>query len=137
MPRHSLMIAAVFTLSLVGCGGKRAADETIPQEEVDRKNPVAADAASIAAGKQAYDATDCAICHGKEGEGKGPVSRDVPMNLHDWRKPDWTGKFTDGELSYIILKGKGRMPKYSDRETPDQVWQIVNYIRSMPGGAAH
>jgi mono/diheme cytochrome c family protein len=57
------------------------------------------------------------------------------MNLHDWRRPESVSHFTDGELAYLILKGKGRMPAYAGRENPEQVWQIVNYIRSMPASA--
>jgi mono/diheme cytochrome c family protein len=86
---------------------------------------------------QLYGDTDCALCHGKEGNGKGVEAKDISMNLHDWRKHGSLDKFTDGELSYVIAKGKGRMPKYSDRETAEQIWQMVIYIRSIPGGGVH
>ena len=70
---------------------------------------------------------------GKDGEGKGVLAKDVSMNTHDWRRPASLEHFTDGELFYIIEKGKGRMPGYSGRETPEQVWQIIDYIHSMAG----
>jgi hypothetical protein len=35
------------------------------------------------------------------------------------------------EVSELILRGKGRMPEYDGRETPEQVSQIFNSIRSM------
>jgi mono/diheme cytochrome c family protein len=101
---------------------------------VDRKNPIESNPASIAEGKRLYGATDCALCHGKDGDGKGVEAKDINMNLHDWRKPESLAHFTDGELSYLILKGKGRMPAYDGRETPEQVWQIIDYMRSMPTG---
>ena len=135
MRKRIAAIGAFLCLMLAGCGGKPPAEMKIPQEEIDRKNPIASDPASIALGKQLYEATDCALCHGKDGAGRGVLAKDINMNTHDWRKADWLSKFTDGELSYLILKGKGRMPKYDGRETPEQVWQIVNYIRSMPGSA--
>jgi mono/diheme cytochrome c family protein len=59
------------------------------------------------------------------------LAKDINMNLHDWRKPESLLHFTDGELSYLILKGKGRMPAYDGKENPEQVWQIINYVRSM------
>jgi mono/diheme cytochrome c family protein len=121
-------------LGLTGCKPKSAADTKIPQEEVDRKNPIESNAASIAEGKRLYGATDCALCHGKEGDGRGVEAKDVNMNLHDWRRPEALAHFTDGELSYLILKGKGRMPAYDGRETPEQIWQIIDYLRSMPTG---
>ena len=137
MARRAAVLCTLLCCGLFGCKGKPAAETKIPQEEVDRKNPIELNPASIAEGKRLYGATDCALCHGKDGAGKGVLAKDVSMNLHDWRKPESLTHFTDGELSYLILKGKGRIPAYDGRETPEQVWQIVNYIRSMPasGGA--
>ena len=134
MARRAGILCALLCCGLFGCKGKSAAETKIPQEEVDRKNPVESNPASISEGLRLYGATDCALCHGKLGDGKGVLAKDINMNVHDWRKPESLAHFTDGELSYLILKGKGRMPAYSGRETPDQVWQIVNYLRSMSAG---
>lgn len=135
MRKRSVLLCALLCGGLIGCRPKSAADTKIPQEEADRKNPIASTPASIAEGKRLYGATDCALCHGKDGDGKGVEAKDINMNLHDWRKPESLANFTDGELSYLILKGKGRMPAYDGRESPEQVWQIVNYLRSMsPNG---
>jgi len=137
MAMRASMLCALLCCGLFGCKGKSTADTKIPQEEVDRKNPIESNPASIAEGQRLYGVTDCALCHGKSGDGKGVLAKDINMNLHDWRQPESLAHFTDGELSYLILKGKGRMPAYSGRETPDHVWQIVNYIRSMfASGAA-
>ncbi len=135
MVRRVAVVCALLCCGVWGCSGKPAAQTKVPQEEVDRKNPVESTPASIEAGKTLYGATDCALCHGKDGDGKGLMAKDVNMNVHDWRKPENLAHFTDGELAYLILKGKGRMPSYDGRETPEQVWQIVNYIRSMPVAA--
>lgn len=132
MARRWAILCALSCLGLLGCKAKSAAVSKIPQEEVDRKNPIESNPASIAEGKRLYGATDCALCHGKDGDGKGVLAKDINMNVHNWRKPESLAHFTDGELSYLIRKGKGRMPAYDGRESPEQVWQIVNYIRSMP-----
>jgi mono/diheme cytochrome c family protein len=125
------ILCTLLCWGLFGCKVKLAAEAKIPQEEVDRKNPIESNLASIAEGKRLYGATDCALCHGKDGDGKGVEAKDINMNLHDWRKPESLAHFTDGELSFLILKGKGRMPAYDGRETPDEIWGIINYIRSM------
>ncbi len=135
MARRLAGLCAVLCCVAIGCGGKPAVQTAIPQEDVDRKNPVESTPASIEEGQRLYGATDCTLCHGKDGNGKGLEARDINMNVHDWRKPENLTKFTDGQLSYLILKGKGRMPAYDGRETPEQVWQIVNYIRSIPVAA--
>jgi mono/diheme cytochrome c family protein len=124
-------VCALLCWELIGCKAKSAADTKIPQEEVDRKNSIESNPASIAEGKRLYGATDCALCHGKDGDGKGVLAKDINMNLHDWRKPESLVHFTDGELSYLILKGRGRMPAYDGKETPEQAWGIIDYIRSM------
>jgi len=134
MTRRRAILCALLCCGLIGCKPKSAVETKIPQEEVDRKNPVESNPASIAEGKRLYGATDCALCHGKDGDGKGVEAKDINMNLHDWRKPESLAHFTDGELSYLILKGKGRMPAYDGRETPEQAWQIIDYMRSMPAG---
>jgi mono/diheme cytochrome c family protein len=136
MRRRAVMVCALLSCGFAGCKGKPATETKIPQEEVDRKNPVESNTASIEEGKQLYGATDCALCHGKDGQGKGVLAKDIRMNTHDWRKAESLAKFTDGELSYLILKGKGRMPAYEGRQNPDQVWKMVNFIRSMPSGGA-
>jgi mono/diheme cytochrome c family protein len=130
------ILVALVCWGLVGCKTKSAAETKIPQEEVDRKNPIESNPVSIADGKRLYGATDCALCHGKDGDGKGVLAKDINMNLHDWRKPESLAHLTDGELSYLILKGKGRMPAYDGRETPEQVWGMINYIRSMSTSGA-
>src|ERR1700688_360651 len=131
MAGRMVILCALLCGGLIGCKTKSSAETKIPQAEVDRKNPVESNPASIAEGQRLYGATDCALCHGKLGDGKGVLAKDINMNLHDWRKPESLAHFTDGELSYLILKGKGRMPAYTARETPEQVWGMINYIRSM------
>ena len=137
MGMRNVALCALLCLSLAGCQSQPKVETKIPQEEVDRKNPLESNAATIAAGLQAYGDTDCALCHGKDGGGKGVQAKDISMSMHDWRKAGSLDKFTDGELNYLIAKGKGHMPKYEGRETPEQIWQMVVYIRSLPGSGAH
>ena len=135
MARRMAALCAILCCGLAGCKGKSGVENKIPQEEVDRKNPIESNPTSVREGKRLYGATDCALCHGKDGDGKGVLAKDINMNLHDWRKPESVAHFTDGEFAYLILKGKGRMPSYDGRQNPEQVWEIVNYIRSMPASA--
>jgi mono/diheme cytochrome c family protein len=137
MGKRNVVMCAVLCLGLIGCKSKPKVETKIPQEELDRKNPLASDPGAIAQGMKVYGETDCALCHGKNGDGKGVEAKDISMNVQDWRKPGSLDKFTDGELSYLITKGKGRMPKYEVRNSPEEIWQMVAYIRSLPGSAAH
>ena len=127
------VVCLLLCAGLAGCRGKSAADAPIPQEEVNRKNPVESSPSSIAEGKRSYDLADCALCHGKQGDGKGVLAKDINMNIRNWQDPAALTRLTDGELFYIIVKGKGRMPGYENRKTSQQIWQMVVYLRSIPG----
>lgn len=102
----------------------------IPAEAAKQSNPVKPTPASIALGRKLYG-YDCAMCHGPDGNGKGDLAQEIKLALRDFRDPSALKDRTDGELYYIILNGKGEMPKGSDREKPEDVWNLVNYIRSV------
>ena len=106
------------------------AEFKIPPEEAKRQNPVQPTPSSIADGKRLYG-FDCAMCHGREGDGKGDLAESMALKLRDYREPTALKDLTDGELFYIIAKGKGKMPGDEDRMKPDQIWHMVNYIRSL------
>lgn len=107
-----------------------SAQYTIPVDAVKKANPVKATAESIARGKKLYG-YDCAMCHGKDGYGKGDVAQDMKLKISDFSDPAALKERTDGELFYIIKNGKGQMPPEGDRVKPDAVWDLVNYIRSF------
>ena len=107
----------------------KPAESKVPPEEAKRANPLKPDAASIAQGKKLYK-FDCEMCHGPEGNGKGDLADSMQLKLRDYRTEDALKELTDGEIYYIILKGRGKMPD-DERLKPDQVWNIVNYLRSL------
>jgi mono/diheme cytochrome c family protein len=96
------------------------------------KNPVEANAASIAAGQKLYG-DQCAGCHGDTGLGDGSMGADLtpkPSNLAD---ADWKHGATDGEMFTVIrdgVKGSG-MKGYKSKLTTRQLWELVNYVRSI------
>jgi mono/diheme cytochrome c family protein len=93
--------------------------------------------ASLAQGKKTYG-FDCALCHGKDGDGKGDLAGDMKVKLFDYHDPAALKDYTDGDLFYIIKNGKGEMTGEGDRLKTDEIWNMVNYIRSLSkkGGAA-
>jgi mono/diheme cytochrome c family protein len=106
------------------------AEYKIPPEAVKEPNPVKPTAESIERGKRRWS-YDCAMCHGADGSGKGDLAADMKLQLADYRDPKSLKDRTDGELFYIIKNGKGQMPDEGGRAKPDQIWDLVNYIRSL------
>jgi len=94
------------------------------------KNPVAATAESVAAGKKTYG-LDCAMCHGSGGAGDGDLASSMSLSLKDLRDPATVKDKSDKELYELIDKGKGKMLGEEGRLRPEQVWNVVNYVRSL------
>jgi mono/diheme cytochrome c family protein len=107
-----------------------AAEYKIPPEAAKQVNPVKPTVSSLAQGKKTYG-FDCAMCHGKVGDGKGDLAVDMQLKLVDYRDPAALKDRTDGELFYIIKNGKDQMPSEGERAKPEEIWNLVNYVRSL------
>lgn len=125
------IICALLCLGFVGCQSNPGAGFKVPSEEASRTNPLGNNSDSIDKGKLLYHSSDCAMCHGKDGNGRGVSAKDIRMNTHDWRDPHALKDFSDGDLFYILNKGKGQMPGYERRQTTEQSWRMVSYVRSL------
>ena len=101
----------------------------IPPEAAKEVNPVKPTPESVARGKKQFK-YDCAMCHGADGSGKGDIA-DFKVQPADYRDAKSLKDKTDGELFYIIKNGKGEMPAEGDRAQANQVWDMVNYVRSL------
>ena len=70
----------------------------------------------------------CAICHGADGKADTPVGK--KMGTHDFASPD-VQKMSDDELTAVIADGKDKMPSYKKSLKPEQIKEVVDYIRSL------
>ena len=103
---------------------RRASRKGIPPRPLDAK-------ASVDNGGTHYG-LDCSICHGTDGHAQAPLGR--------WMYPrpaDLTSKqvqsYSDQELFWIIQNGIRftGMPAFGKVETPDHIWDMVNYVRTL------
>ena len=99
-------------------------------EDVAKKNPVAPTPEGLAEVRKLFG-YNCAMCHGKTGDGKGDLVADMKLELRDWRNPASLEKITDGELFWVISNGKGKMPGEGDRTKERVRWNFVNLVRSF------
>ena len=106
------------------------AELTIPPEAAQKPNPVKPTPAVLATAKKTWG-IDCAMCHGADGSGNGDLAGDMKLKLLDYRDPDALKNMTDGELYYVIEKGKGQMTGEGDRTKPAEIWGLVDYVRSL------
>jgi len=108
-----------------------SAEPKMTPEDVAKKNPVPATPEGRAEARKIYG-YDCAMCHGKEGDGKGDLAQDMKLELHDWRDPSTIEKMTDGELFWVVSYGRGKMVGGEVDRSPEKLrWNLVNLIRSF------
>ncbi len=101
----------------------------VPKEYKKMKNPVKADTISIKAGKLLYE-KHCASCHGKSGLGNGIVALNLETFPGDMTGDDYQSQ-TDGEQFYKTKFGRGEMPKYENKIADEDIWHMVNYMRTF------
>jgi hypothetical protein len=91
-------------------------------------NPAKPTAESLAQGKKYYG-YDCAMWHGSNGNGKGEVDngRQDP-GFHEFVE---SARQVAGELFCALKTGKGHIPLENIRITPNELWNLVNYVRSL------
>lgn len=108
----------------------RASRHGIPARPATTKN-------SISAGGEHYG-LDCSVCHSDDGHGQTPAG--------EWMYPrasDLTSKrvqsYSDQELFWIIRNGirLSGMPAFGEVETPDHIWDLVSYVRTLPDNSQH
>jgi mono/diheme cytochrome c family protein len=102
------------------------------------KNPVAPDAASIAAGKSVYE-KHCTECHGDSGKGDGSMADEYTPKPADLTDAEWKHGSSDGEIFVVIRDGVKNtgMKAFGKKLTTRQIWDVVNYLRSIGPAKSH
>jgi mono/diheme cytochrome c family protein len=107
-----------------------AAEEPAPLDPEKLKNPLPFTRASIAQGRNFYLRTTCQECHDLDGRALSGSDMAEAADLTDPRS--WLWGATDGHIFVAIRQGtKGQMPGFKEKLKDDQIWHLVNYIRSI------
>jgi mono/diheme cytochrome c family protein len=72
--------------------------------------------------------TNCAMCHAADGSGNSPSGK--ALKAKDLRS-DEVQKKSDAELIDGISKGQGKMPAFGKKLKPEQIQQLVSYVRQL------
>ena len=142
MKRFLLLLGAVLLAGLGASWARQNAqdnsdkskaatdDYKISPADAARVNPVKSSPEGLAEARKVYG-YDCDMCHGAKGDGKGDVVESMKLTMRDWRDPATLANMTDGEIFYIITKGKGKMMAEGDRVPEKLRWNLVNLVRAM------
>ena len=84
-------------------------------------------AAAISKGQQLYMWMNCVGCHSHGGGGMGP-----PLMDGKWR---YGGRID--QIASSISEGRPNgMPTWREKLTPEQIWQLAAYVRTLSGQEA-
>jgi cytochrome c6 len=73
--------------------------------------------------------TNCAQCHAADGSGNSPTGK--ALKAKDLKSDD-VQKQTDAELAAVISKGRGKMPAFGSKLSPEVINSLVADIRQLP-----
>ena len=120
--RYTGLIAGAF-LALAACGSQKAAE---PER---------------ASGRQLYELHGCALCHGPQGRGDGPVAPTLdppPRDLGDPSAyrigPSASEIASTLETGILVFRGSG-MPSYAHIPAEDRL-ELARYIVSLQESSA-
>jgi mono/diheme cytochrome c family protein len=137
VPRFTLVLPALLLFSPMlsaqqpsTTAPKTPSYAAIPVEAAKEPNPVKSTPESLARAKKWWT-MDCAMCHGKDGDGRGETAKDMKLSISDFTDPATLKDRTDGEIFYIIKTGHQDMPPEGQRIKPEENWDLVNYVRAF------
>ncbi len=115
-------------------------------------NPLDVTESNLAQGQTLFNAY-CAVCHGVEGKGDGPITMDrelvtasgsrqlenfpPPPSLaasdgaNSTRSGGPMANLTDGNIYHTIYHGYNVMGSHASQLDPDERWKVVMYVREL------
>jgi len=108
--------------------GKELGGWRAPKEARAVPNAVKPSPESVARGQATFEKT-CLKCHGRQGHGDGKMAKALvakPADLTLRLPPQ-----SDGEIFWKLTEGKSPMPSFKKDLTPEQRWDVVNFLRQI------
>ncbi len=141
--RYGLALAATTLILALGCKANppsqmerdimTAAKHKVFVRNKSEKNPLPGNAATLAAGKEAFSHY-CIACHGLDGQNTGVPFADRMSPPVPSLATAAVQKYTDGQLKWVIdygLRPSG-MPGSKGILDDEEIWSIVYYLRHLP-----
>jgi mono/diheme cytochrome c family protein len=124
------MILVLICITLLYATHQKNSKWVVPEEAKRLKNPLQPSATNLNAAAGLYK-DECAECHGEHGKGDGPKAKAHDLSPSDLTDLRHMNTVTDGEIFYQISEGRKPMPRFKNRMTEDQRWQLVLFVRTF------
>ena len=76
-------------------------------------------------GRVLYE-TKCAMCHGKDG-----VAKPAGKGARNFGDPAFQAAFSIDSIAQITANGKGKMPAYRSKLSPEQIRLVAAHVKSL------
>lgn len=103
----------------------------VPEEYQSMENPFSVDNQEmVMVGRSLYN-RNCKSCHGRNGEGDGPMARRLDANIDDFTSCDFQNE-SDGKIYYKAIIGRDKMPNF-EKKIPNKEdrWALITYLRTL------
>jgi mono/diheme cytochrome c family protein len=130
-------ILTPWVAAVIVCGGSllsagAGSAQTPKPAAKPAANPVPSTPQSVEKGKALFQKY-CRFCHGEDAKGNGPQA---PEGTHppDLTDAKWDHGSSDGEIFAVIKDGVGPkfdMKGFNSKMTPQEMWSVINYVRSL------
>jgi mono/diheme cytochrome c family protein len=127
--RVLIAIPAIISFSMICSTNIFAQKFTAPAWTDTLKNSNKNNPSAVQAGKKIY-VQYCVICHGEKGKGDGVSVAGLPKHPTDHTSAEFQ-KQTDGAIFWEIGNSSSPMPMFKNTLKPNQMWQLVEYIRTL------
>lgn len=76
----------------------------------------------------------CAVCHGADAGGMGPVAQRGFPPPPSLLLPHAL-QMKDGQMFHVLTYGQNNMPSYASQLNPQDRWNVITYVRSLQAPA--
>lgn len=92
---------------------------------------------SVLAGKDIYE-TFCAVCHGSQGDGRGPAAKNLAVKPRNFTSKDFVIEGREEEIYRTIFMGAAKashgsplMPEWKTTLSREQVDDVIQYLKTF------
>jgi mono/diheme cytochrome c family protein len=136
----TLLVLVVALTIPAGAAERHMMQPAVPSEKLAEAralvSPLPSSSQIVEQGKVLYHGKGgCVACHGKEGDGNGPLAAQLNPSPRNFRHHGFWRHRTEGEIFWVVKHGSvgTSMVGFAGQLTDEEIWSLIQYIRSFAG----